>query len=343
MEFNIFHEFVTLATRGSFVSAARELNMSQPALSRHIDAFEKQLKQKLVFDTRPLSLTPAGEVVLQYAGKLIHDYRTMLIELKELPSSEHESIVIQDLLHSSTLYIGINEAIKAAHEAFGFFKQSYMTADNSGLTAIQLIEKELVDISFETTLNTDEVTTLALPEGLSALVVPEFHSELTMGIPLDSPLATKEELSLKDLASERFILRMDRVGKAFTRDFIDLCESEGFYPNISFIPSNNTIEFYAADPRGGIHLLGAGNQEYRKLTIDLISKYAVERSFTDKKYYCNAFAIMRTKSNNMVLSFIYEFLKEKTEQFLDENGIDSEAAQSDTMQNPNTHSTFREY
>ena len=73
MDIEVYREFMALAAHKSFVSAARDLNMSQPSLSRHMNALSNDLGCRLFYDTRPLSLTAAGEVVLKHAGKIIGD------------------------------------------------------------------------------------------------------------------------------------------------------------------------------------------------------------------------------------------------------------------------------
>lgn len=316
MDMNIFNEFVTLATHGSYVSAARELNMSQPALSRHIDAFEKHLKQKLLFDTRPLALTTAGEVVLRHSGKLIHNYHNMLAELEKLPASRNEHITIQDLLHANTLYIGINEAVKAANQELGAFQLAYVNVDANGLNAQQLIDRKKVDISFEVTLSVEEVPTLETSCGTEAILVPEFHGELVMGIPRNSPLATKENLCLKDLAHSRFILQMNRLSERFVKDFTLFCEQEGFYPNINFVPSSNALEFYSADPGDGIHLLIAVDKQYRPLIADLVKTHVKVRALADKTFYGNSFALVRMDNRGSILAFLVEQLEMRAHSYL---------------------------
>lgn len=66
---HIFHE---IATHGSISRAAQALYLSQPALSQHIKALEKDLGvQLLVRGRRGVTLTPAGEVFLEYAQQLL--------------------------------------------------------------------------------------------------------------------------------------------------------------------------------------------------------------------------------------------------------------------------------
>ena len=317
MDMNIFHEFITLATRGSFVSAARELNMSQPALSRHVAMLEKHLKHKLLYDTRPISLTAAGEVVLRHSGKLIHDYQNMVAELASMPASKNEHILIQDLLHANTLYIGINEALKAANEEFGTFQLNYVNTDHRGLNAQQLVESDKVDISFETTLSLEELPKLDMKEDVEPILIPEFHGSLVLGIPRGSAFAIKENLRLKDIRHARFIMQMNLLSERFVKDFISICELEGFYPNISFVPTSNSLEFYSADPKDGIHLLVAVKKEYQPIIADLVKKHVRIRALSDVKVFGNAFALVKKENKSPVMEFLTNHMRQHAKEFID--------------------------
>ena len=83
MDTELYKEFISLVSHGSFVSAARDLNMSQPSLSRHMSLFANQLGCKLFYETRPLRLTAAGETVLKHASKIVGVEKTLLSELAE--------------------------------------------------------------------------------------------------------------------------------------------------------------------------------------------------------------------------------------------------------------------
>jgi DNA-binding transcriptional LysR family regulator len=59
--------FAALARRGSFSGAAKELYVSQPAVSKHLAALEAELGKPLVLRGRTGSpLTPAGELLADY-------------------------------------------------------------------------------------------------------------------------------------------------------------------------------------------------------------------------------------------------------------------------------------
>lgn len=84
MDINVFREFAEVVLQGSYSAAAKALNLSQPTLSRHVGALEKELNVKLVADILPVRLTPAGDTVLQTALRMDDLYTGMQDELAEL-------------------------------------------------------------------------------------------------------------------------------------------------------------------------------------------------------------------------------------------------------------------
>lgn len=58
--------FAALARHGSFSTAASELGIGQPAVSRHVADLEVRLGRRLVVRGRRIRLTPAGQVLAEY-------------------------------------------------------------------------------------------------------------------------------------------------------------------------------------------------------------------------------------------------------------------------------------
>ncbi|WP_173922454.1 LysR family transcriptional regulator [Agromyces sp. Marseille-P2726] len=70
--------FVTVAKTGSFVRAAEELNLSQPGLSRSIQALERQFGVRLLDrDRRAVRVTAAGRQLLDQAIDLLSSARAI--------------------------------------------------------------------------------------------------------------------------------------------------------------------------------------------------------------------------------------------------------------------------
>ncbi len=70
--------FSTLASAGSLSAAARELNVTTPAVSKHLAQMESRLGVSLVNrTTRRMSLTPEGELYLENARRILGEIEGM--------------------------------------------------------------------------------------------------------------------------------------------------------------------------------------------------------------------------------------------------------------------------
>ncbi len=78
LEINHITEFLTLVELGSFSRAAVELNMTQPTLTKHMQALERETGGKLLKrGTRGLVLSDLGEVFMPYAERIAKEFGKM--------------------------------------------------------------------------------------------------------------------------------------------------------------------------------------------------------------------------------------------------------------------------
>lgn len=70
--------FYTAAKNLSFTKAAQELYISQPAVTRHINALEEQY-QVLLFERQgnKLELTPAGKLMMEHSERILRQYQQL--------------------------------------------------------------------------------------------------------------------------------------------------------------------------------------------------------------------------------------------------------------------------
>ena len=85
--------FKTVAEQLSFTKASKILFISQPAVTKHVNELEKQFGKPL-FNRHgnSISLTPEGEVCLDYASKIIALYEKLEREFVDLDSSLPQKI-----------------------------------------------------------------------------------------------------------------------------------------------------------------------------------------------------------------------------------------------------------
>ena len=87
--------FYTVANRLSFTKAANELNISQPAVTKHIKEIENQLSTKL-FDRKgtTIQLTESGKILFVYAEKSRQLYRDLEFAISQLNKAEKGKLKI---------------------------------------------------------------------------------------------------------------------------------------------------------------------------------------------------------------------------------------------------------
>lgn len=315
MDIELYNEFAVLVSHKNYSAAARELNMSQPTLSRHMAALSKGLNCQLFYDSRPLMLTASGEVVLKYASKIVSDEKNLMASLRALKSSRDPRIRIVNLLHANALYVGINKVVDAAKKAFPALCIEYVNMDNSGLDGAQMVLSGKVDVSFDVFLSSsegdsDELADREYPDGIRAIPIPEFTGELVLGVSKQSEFAKRDAISLSELKNARFIMEANMIGKQFREGFIEACDKEGFYPNISLVPSTDHLEFFSLDPGDSVHLLARVSRDARPLLANLIKQHTVIKPLEGRGLAVHACALVRDELGNEELDFFAEALED---------------------------------
>lgn len=87
--------FLAIAEHGRFHKAARELHITQTALTRRLQNFEEQLGVKLVErTTRSVALTQLGRAFLPQARRLLAELSQALIEIRETGKAQRGDVSI---------------------------------------------------------------------------------------------------------------------------------------------------------------------------------------------------------------------------------------------------------
>jgi molybdate transport repressor ModE-like protein len=72
----LLRTFAAICDAGSFTKAAREVNLTQSAVSLHVKRLEEQVGSRLIMrNTRGIRLTEHGEVLLSYARRILALYK----------------------------------------------------------------------------------------------------------------------------------------------------------------------------------------------------------------------------------------------------------------------------
>jgi LysR family transcriptional regulator, benzoate and cis,cis-muconate-responsive activator of ben and cat genes len=89
MELRQLKHFIAVGEAGSITAAAKKLRLTQPALSRQIKALEEELDTALLErGAHSIHLTPAGEILMAEAGKLVKFSDAMIEKVKSAATGE---------------------------------------------------------------------------------------------------------------------------------------------------------------------------------------------------------------------------------------------------------------
>lgn len=188
---------------GSFIGAARELSITQPAVSHHIKALEEELGVR-IFDRSSgrLVVTQEGEAVVRCAKKMVGLYHNLRQTLSDRRLLE---------LH---LTVGITHTAESNSIAEALAK--YCTENDH--VNIKMITDNINNLY--TKLKNYEID-LAIVEGRSPDPSIQYllldTDYLVLAVSPDHPFARRRSVTLNELKRERMILRLPNSG---TRDLL---------------------------------------------------------------------------------------------------------------------------
>ena len=191
--------FFTVANRLSFTKAAKELFITQPAISKHIQELEEEYKIKF-FERNgsKISLTNAGELLLKHTKNIFEIYREIDFDLSALINQQRGLL---RLGASTTIsqYI-IPPLLARFHQKLQEIKVNLLNGNT------EQIENALLNKEIE----------IGIVEGQSknqSIKYTEFlKDELVLVCNSKNPLIHKDQVSQEDLKSMLFLMREQGSG-----------------------------------------------------------------------------------------------------------------------------------
>lgn len=211
--------FVQVAKDHSFTVAARNLHLSQPALSKMIKKLEEELGVQL-FDRseHKMTLTDAG-------NKLFEDGQKVLSELDSIT----EAIRDTKNLKTGNVSVGIPPVIGTSYfpPLIANFRHDYpginlSIIENGAVTVYEMVEKGYVDLGL-----------VILPE-LSDRIeyIPVIEDEVVLVVHNDHRLASRDKVVFEDLKEEAFALLDETF--LLHHHVMKACREAGFEPDVYF-------------------------------------------------------------------------------------------------------------
>lgn len=200
-----FEIFLAIAEAGSLGGAARELGLTQQALSRRLASMEAQMRMTLAVRTpRGSQLTPAGVVVAEWAARLLEVASDIDAGLGSLAEAGRQRIkVVASQTIAEQLMPHWLLSLQAADmRSSGTAPQIILTATNSEL-AIASVRDGSADVGF--------VENPGPPKGLGSCVVGQ--DELVVVVPPGHKWARRSRVvSARELAQTPLVSREPKSG-----------------------------------------------------------------------------------------------------------------------------------
>ena len=213
-------EFVMLAECLNFSEASERLFISQSSLSKHIQALERELGEKLlVRTTRSIHLSAMGELFLPYARKIADLCSESEIAVDDYKSRSSTSLTIAVMQNPQ--YYDFAKYITGFRQSYPDLSFSMVEADEFGL--YDMFQKKFVNI-FPTYSNFHG------SEGYSFM--PMVESSIVAIFRKDHPFADLKQVNLKQLSGERLLL--PTRGGSLSNLIHEAFRREGITPEIVY-------------------------------------------------------------------------------------------------------------
>jgi DNA-binding transcriptional LysR family regulator len=254
-ELGSFEIFLAIAETGSLGGAARELGLTQQAVSRRLASMEAQAGVTLaVRTTRGSQLTPAGVVVAEWAARLLevaHDIDAGLGSLREEGRQRIKVVASQTIAEQLMPHWLLS--LQAADTRRGSTApQVVLTATNSE-HAVASVRDGTADLGF--------VENPGPPKGLGSCVIG--HDELVVVVPPGHKWARRSRVvSARELAQTPLVTREPRSG---IRDSLTAALRQVLGDDMQQAPP--VLELSSAAAMRAAVLAGAGPAAMSKLAV----------------------------------------------------------------------------
>ena len=224
IKLNQIQIFIAAVDYGHFSAAARFLNVTQPMVTKTIQALEQELGIILfIREKGNIRLTPAGRECYEQWSRMLKIFFDSVRNAHDLQEGNKGSLRIG--LGSLTVYN------TSAIDRFKNLKEKFGVTPHIEFRSMSTLLKELKEGARDVIMISKHLLPEILSMGCKWL---EFEkSMLSVFVPKSNPLFEKETLDFKDLRSEQFISFSPGTDPSYVILLNKLASEACFVPNIS--------------------------------------------------------------------------------------------------------------
>lgn len=265
MELYVMQYVLAVADCGNFSQAAEQCHVGQPALSQQIAKLERELGLSLFRrHARGAELTQAGEAFVLRAREIL-----------QLTQSLQAEMSLYAGLQRGSLDLGIITSLQCIDfggllSAFcGSYPDISVNITQGGThSLLKLLQNRKLDLAF---LN---LPPTGIPSDLEFVQLGS--DRYSLAVPALHPLAKRGQVSLHELAGERFIFHENTQVAA--QLCLNACRQAGFEPNIVCRSSSPSTGLYMV--RGGLGVALLPSEEFRTHVLDGVVELNVTEPIT---------------------------------------------------------------
>jgi DNA-binding transcriptional LysR family regulator len=241
LSIDLLEEFVTLARRLNFSSAAKELCMTQSSLSKHMMELERRTGLNLITRGYHIALTPAGKIFLRDITTILYNFEQSIIRCKEVQDQEIRGLRLQEnevwTTPAQVLY-AISQRYKSEHPSTAI---DYIVPGHR--SPVEALKEGRLDcaIVLRSAL-ADNIIEDYAGQGITACHLVSEQAILWAN--KNHPLMRKDELSIEDLRTTQIITSSGRRFDLMQPVVTEMCRNAGFTPNFENYNVNSITEFF---------------------------------------------------------------------------------------------------
>ncbi len=222
MELRHLRYFVAVADELHFTRAALKLGIAQPALTQQIKALERELEVRLFARSgRGVILTSAGEAFRTEAKSILLQVGAATRTARAAAYGLQGRLSI-GFTESASFHPMVTESFRAFRAAYPDVELDLQEGHSPAL--FEALGKQILDFAFA---RPPFPTDRAVQFDILA------QEQMVAAVPSDHALAGKAQISLRDLAGERFVLYPRTVRPGLSDQVVEACQKAGFEPQIA--------------------------------------------------------------------------------------------------------------
>lgn len=296
MTLNQLKYFIAVVRCLSFTEAAKSLFMTQPALSRQIQAMEAELGTQLfIRDKKTLKLTPGGSALYSKLPDFLRQYEEMMEDARNANRDFEGQLRIG--------FLDIYDASQLFPQVVDAFQRNY---GGVRLTMERFSLGELPERLYEGKLDiicTYGFSLFDKPD-LVTVNVQKFDSCIMLN--RTHPLADKPDLTMDDLRQERFIQLGKEASQEGYQYIANLISRGGISPKVQYVEKNDDVLLWVE--------MGCGIAVTSNRTVERYNPKVVIRELNMPEVKGHDITMAWRRSNyNPAIALFMELMEKETE------------------------------